>query len=353
MNPTAAQLHKNTISPLFTICYTFHVLLKATLTAESRMKNVSNQRFTLVQLGNRGGMFYCKDTQTKLRKSLETKDRAEAERLMVHKNEAAVATPHISRKIGLVYLADSDPEMGKRTWRMVMDDIIKDKHGPTLVRYLTALKDPAYKLIEQKLLVETLPMDFMELLRAGNTSTNVYLRRFQNHAVDMDWLTKRVLPKRKFPKIVYGEQRAIKWEEHCKIIGRERNPERRDFYELLWHIGGSQSDVACLENDDIDRIQRCFVYERFKNSELGGMQLGPKAWAYGLSSSDVQRPDRYSLTGFSSGLRDARCGLQSCPRNRSATFHWCECAGHFHRKRKSTGCGTGKTAGTRRGDFAR
>jgi len=51
---------------------------------------------------------------------------------------------------------------------------------------LTALKDPAYKLIEEKLLVETLPMDFMEVLRAGNTSTNVYLRRFQNHAVDMD-----------------------------------------------------------------------------------------------------------------------------------------------------------------------
>jgi integrase len=34
-----------------------------------------------------------------------------------------------------------------------------------------------------------------------------------------------------------------------------------------------------LENDDIDREQRCFVYERFKNSELGGMKLGPKAWA--------------------------------------------------------------------------
>lgn len=143
---------------------------------------------------------------------------------MVHKNEAAVASPHINRKIGLVYLADSDPEMGKRTWRMVMNDIIKDKHGPTLVRYVTALKDPDYALIEGKLLVETLPADFMEVVRVGNTSTNVYLRRFQNHAVDMDWSTKRVLTKKKFPKIVYGEQRAITWEDHCKIIGRERNP---------------------------------------------------------------------------------------------------------------------------------
>jgi len=243
------------------------------------MKKVTKKRYTLVQLGSRGGMFYSKDTKTKVRKSLETKDRAEAERLMVHKNEAAVAPTHINRKIGLVYLSDSDPEMGKRTWKTVMEDIIKDKHGPNLTRYLTALKDPAYKLIEGKILVETLPTDFMEVLRAGTISTNEFLRRFQNHAIDMDWLTKRVLPKRKFPKVVYGDKRAITWGEHCQIIARERNLERRDFYEMLWHTGGSQSDVACLENDDIDRERKCFVYERFKNSELGGMRLGPKAWA--------------------------------------------------------------------------
>jgi hypothetical protein len=79
------------------------------------MKTVMKERFRLVQLGNRGGMFYCKDTQTGVRKSLETKDRAEAERLIRHKNEAVVATSHINRKIGLVYLSDSDPEMCKRT----------------------------------------------------------------------------------------------------------------------------------------------------------------------------------------------------------------------------------------------
>jgi hypothetical protein len=50
MNPTAAQLHKNVISPLFTICYTFHVLLKTTLTAESRINQNSAQSFYLLQL---------------------------------------------------------------------------------------------------------------------------------------------------------------------------------------------------------------------------------------------------------------------------------------------------------------
>ncbi len=127
--------------------------------------------------------------------------------------------------------------------------------------------------------METRPADFMEVLRAGTTSTNVYLRRFQNHAVDMDWLTKRILPKKKFPKMVYGDQRTITRQEHLRIIEREKNLERRDFYEMLWETGGSQSDVACLENDDLDRERRPFVYERCKNSHLGGMQLGPNAWA--------------------------------------------------------------------------
>jgi hypothetical protein len=49
MNPTAAQLHKNTISPLFTICYKFHVLLKTTLTAESRLYTLS---LIIGKLGN-------------------------------------------------------------------------------------------------------------------------------------------------------------------------------------------------------------------------------------------------------------------------------------------------------------
>ena len=49
---------------------------------------MKSERFKLVCLGNRGGMFYCKDTQTGSRTSLKTFDRKEAERLVFHKNEA-------------------------------------------------------------------------------------------------------------------------------------------------------------------------------------------------------------------------------------------------------------------------
>ena len=126
------------------------------------------------------------------------------------------------------------------------DDIIKDKKGSTLKRYQAALKDTAYKLIEAKVLVETQPVDFMEVLRVGTVGTNVYLRRFQNHAVDMDWLVKRILPKKLFPDITHKDQRAIIWDKHLRVLEREGNPERRNYYELCWYFGGSQSDKHLL-----------------------------------------------------------------------------------------------------------
>jgi len=52
------------------------------------MRGVKKERYRLVQLGNRKGMVYCKDTLTGSRTSLRTKDRAEAERLVRHKIEA-------------------------------------------------------------------------------------------------------------------------------------------------------------------------------------------------------------------------------------------------------------------------
>jgi hypothetical protein len=41
-------------------------------------------------------------------------------------------------------------------------------------------------------------------------------------------------------------------EEHQSILASERNPEWHAFYELLWHLGGSQTDVATLQAENID-----------------------------------------------------------------------------------------------------
>ena len=37
------------------------------------------------------------------------------------------------------------------------------------------------------------------------------------------------------------------FEEHQKILAGESNSELRDYYELLWNLGGSQIDMASLE----------------------------------------------------------------------------------------------------------
>ncbi len=234
-------------------------------------------KYRAVKVGSRGGTFYWEDTETGDRKSLFTKDEEEAERLIHAKNEAH-RNPQLNRAMGMAYLSGTDPELVTRTWQDVMDDIIKDKEGPTLKRYLTALKDPALEVIVDRILVETQPAEFLKVLRLGTVSTNVYLRRLQNHAVDMDWLPKRILPKKLFPKVKHKERRAITEEEHQKIIEREGNEERRDFYELCWYFGGSQSDIASLHGEDIDYVRRSFAYGRKKTGNMGGMRIGDKAW---------------------------------------------------------------------------
>jgi hypothetical protein len=57
-------------------------------------------------------------------------------------------------------------------------------------------------------------------------------------------------PKRQWDKVEYGEHRAITFAEHKRILAREENPERKAFYEICWHFGGSQRDMAelCAEN---------------------------------------------------------------------------------------------------------
>jgi hypothetical protein len=164
----------------------------------------------------------------------------------LHRNEA-LRHPLLNRKIGLAYLAGTDSAITRRTWQDVMADIIKDKQGPTLRRWRTTIRDTAFKSIRDRVVIETLPEDLLLVLRSGKVCTDVYLRRLQNHCLGMGWLPVPILPKKLFPKIVHGEKWAITWEEHCRIVARERNSERRDFYELCWHLGGSQSDVAAWD----------------------------------------------------------------------------------------------------------
>jgi hypothetical protein len=68
---------------------------------------------------------------------------------------------------------------------------------------------------------------FLKVLELGGVSTNVYLRRIHNFALDTNWLSWSILPKHQWPKVKFKEKRAITFEEHQRIIAAEVNPERK------------------------------------------------------------------------------------------------------------------------------
>ena len=72
----------------------------------------------------------------------------------------------------------------------------------------------------------------------------------------------------------FQPKRAITFEEHQLIVEREKNPERRNFYELCWHLGGSQTDVANLAAEDIDWPSHTIAYARKKTGSVAMLRFG-------------------------------------------------------------------------------
>src|SRR5436190_181502 len=175
-------------------------------------------RYRLIRRGVRGGAFYCVDNKSGKRTSLRTGSEDEARQIVEAKNQAE--------------------------------------------------RQPVLNLIE------TQPEHFLDVLESGSVSTNNYLRRFHNFALDVGWLLRPVLPKRQWPAIRYREKRAITREEHALILSRENNPEMSAFLWCCWHIGGSQSDVARLRAEDIDWETQVVSFFRSKTGTAQIIHFG-------------------------------------------------------------------------------
>jgi integrase len=153
----------------------------------------------------------------------------------------------------------------------------KTKTGSTRVRHEVAMKDKAFDLIRNLPILDTHSAHFLKVLELGTVSTNVYLRRIHNFALDMNWLPWSVLPKRQWPKLRFKEKRAITWEEHEKIIAAEVNPERKALYQLCWHLGASQGDIANLKGEDVDWANGTVSFVRKKTGVPVIVHLGAEA----------------------------------------------------------------------------
>ena len=187
---------------------------------------------------NSGGkVWMIQDNQTGKRESLRTTDKSKALEMLLLRNR-----PHeqagFHAQMARTHLLVSNPENAGRTWQSIMDVAAQDKTGSTKIRWERACASKPFNHIRNLFVASTSADDFKKVLNSGKVSANMYLRRLQNYALDMNWLLAPVIAKRAWPKMKHGEKRAITLAEHLRIVEREKNPERKAYYEVCWHLGG-------------------------------------------------------------------------------------------------------------------
>ena len=214
-----------------------------------------------------GGVFYWQENGTSNRGSLRTKDRAEAQRLVLAMNEAH-KQPTLNLALGRAYLSAHDPRLCTRTWQAVMDEMARHGLATTQARCARAMRSRAFDPIRDKPLVETTAEDFLSICHAHGNSIRHYLRRFHNLAINLGWLAWPVLHKAAWPKIRSESKRAITSEEHAAIIASEQNHERRAYYEFLYETGAAQTDAANMIAEQIDRRTGVLTYRRQKLGDI-------------------------------------------------------------------------------------
>ena len=237
------------------------------------MTTIVNVTYRLYQRKN--GKYYAQHNGTGRQHSLRTTDHDQAVLLLQGYNEGN-RDAQVSREVGLAYLSCADPDAKKRTWAWVFAEILKTKSKDTdnYRRWTVAIKDHAFNEIRIMPLIDTRSDHFLKVLHEGSVSTNVYLRRIHNFAVDMCWLARPVIVKRQWPKVRHKKKRAITWDEQKLILAAEKNTERRDFYELIWHTGASQGDLAILKAEDIDWRENTIRFFRLKTGSTVCQRFG-------------------------------------------------------------------------------
>jgi integrase len=213
--------------------------------------NKMKTRYRLTRRGIRGDKFYCVDKTTGKRTSLGTPNEDEARQIVEAKNNSE-RQPVLNLQIAKAYLAGTDNGIATRTWQQAIESLTNTKQGANQHRWRTAARDKAFAPLLPRIIIETPGELLLKVLQTGKVSTNVFLRRLHNFCVDMNWLPWPLIPKRQWPAVKFKDKRALTLAEHQRIIAAEANPERQVLYQLCWHLGGSQGDIANLTGEDVD-----------------------------------------------------------------------------------------------------
>jgi integrase len=255
--------------------------MKSSLSKETR----PGSRFRLVR--REGPNFYAYDQATKKRKSLGTADRTEAQRLLFAQNAAhELGGPNLT--IGRAYLQNLSLEMTDRTWAEVMAhkeaEYLRQGITPSLIRWRKVCRSAPFRLLQKRLLGETLPEHFLAVLhhQQAGPSTNAWLRLLHNYALDQGWLYAPVLLRKIWPAIRHKAYRGPTESEHRRIVAAAADREEQLYYEFLWETGGMPTAIALLSVDQIRVAQKTLLYpwrsmqgaKKYAEFQLGDRLLG-------------------------------------------------------------------------------
>lgn len=254
--------------------------------------------------------YYIHNNKTGEQRSLNTTDKQQAKRLVDAANQGQ-ETPALNLQLGKVYITHADPKMGTRRWQEAMDELCSHGVAASQTRYKRELKSAAYNIIRNKPIVETTSEDLNAVLKRGGNSTNNFLRRLHNLALDNGWIQWHIIPPRKWAKPAKKPKRAITSEEHSRILAAEQNEERRHYYQMLWLIGSAQTDCAMLSNAHVDWKKRVISYNRQKTGEGCCLSIGAE-----LEKLLKQLPQQGFLFPKMASLKDKDRSAEFCRRCR-------------------------------------
>ena len=227
--------------------------------------------YRLYRRGNTGN-YYLQNNQTREQRSLGTKNRQEALKLLFAENQVA-QSPALNLEIGKAYLTHANPKLATRTWGEAISALASHGKPQSQSRTLREFRSKAYDTIRDKPMALTNGEDFLLVLRRGKAATSNYLRRLHNLALTSGWILTPILPANGWGKVQEREKRAINHEEHLRILAAEGNQERKLYYELLWLTGAAQTDGASLCAENVNWAKEFLAYQRAKTGEWCHLKL--------------------------------------------------------------------------------
>ena len=235
------------------------------------------------KLFRRGEVYYFEDRNTGRQKSLETRDKTEACRIIQAKNDT-LTQPMMNLVMARTYLAAQDPKMIIRTWADVMDMFCQRGKPATQMRHERVVKTKPMKFLRNKRLIETTADDFFHALSLGTNSTVLFLQTLHNDALGMGWIPGPIVPRKRWPKVQKKIRRAVTETEHQLLLTGVTDPEWKMYLKLLWFTGASQTDGANLTTDNLNWANRVLSYHRAK---LDGRNLPPANLVIGKGLEEV------------------------------------------------------------------